>query len=229
MVRILLIEDNETLGELIGYSLKKEGYVSDHITDGSEGLRWALEGVYDAIILDRMLPSMDGISILMEIRKQKLYTPILMLTALGALEKKMEGFREGVDDYLSKPFEMPELLARIAALLRRPKVWENHEMILFGDLMFDQRKRFISCNGEKSRLSQKESELLEYLIRNEGQILPRALLLSRIWGPDAGVEDGSLDTYIYFLRNRLKKVKSKTSIQVVRGIGYKILKEYSCI
>lgn len=224
-MRVLLVEDDKKLGELISAHLKKHGFITDHLVDGMDGLRWAMEGIYDVIILDRMLPGMDGLSILKKLREKNFLTPILMLTALYSLEEKVEGFQAGTDDYLAKPFEMEELSARIDALSRRPRKWENHLTLTFSDFSYDCGQRIISCNDKQSTLSQKEAELLEFFIRNENQTLPRNLLLSRIWGPDAPVEEGSLDTYIYFLRNRLKAIGSRVTIKVVRGVGYYIQKE----
>jgi len=224
MMRILMIEDDKKLSTIIEYRLQKEGYILDICSDGEDGLRWGKEQIHDLIILDRMLPSLDGIEVLKRLRESKITIPVLMLTALGSLHQKIEGLDFGADDYMVKPFEMEELLARIRAMTRRPTKWDNTEETSYDDFTFQVVEKRINGKKGSCSLSKKESELLEFFIKNQGQILPRGVLLSRVWGPDAGVEDGSLDTYIYFLRNRLKSIGSSVQIIVERGVGYRMEK-----
>lgn len=224
-MRILIIEDDEKLSALMKYHLEKEDFTVDYCYDGKDGLRWAKEQVYDLILLDRMLPSCNGIEVLKSLRDSNIPTPVLMLTALGSLNQKIEGLDAGADDYLVKPFEIEELSARIRAIIRRPTPWNNQDEITYADLSFNLTEKKISTKEKSCSLSKREAELLEFLLKNQGQVLPRNVLFSRVWGPDAGIEDGSLDTYIYFLRNHLKSIGSNAKIQVVRGIGYSMKKE----
>ena len=156
------------------------------------------ENMYDLVLLDRMLPSMDGTQVLKEARQSNISTPVIFLTALGELQDKVNGLNCGADDYMVKPFAFEELLARIHSIMRRPGKW--------GDL----------------NLSGRESALLEVFLRNPGQVLPRNLLLSRVWGMESDVEEGNLDNYIHFLRRRLKSVESTLVFKTIRGIGYQL-------
>lgn len=221
-MRILMIEDDESLCAIIKRQLEKEGFTVDICNDGQDGQRIALKQAHDLILLDRMLPSLNGAFILRKLRSQGIETPVLMMTALGTLDQKVEGLDLGADDYLVKPFAMKELLARVRAIVRRPAKWKNDGIISCGDIGFDPVKRSLYGEGGSCSLSRRETCLLEFLIMNEGQTLPREVLMSRVWGPDAPVEDGNLDSYIYFLRNRLKSVGSKAKIKAVRGVGYEM-------
>lgn len=219
-MRILLVEDHEKLKESLEFQLKKEGFLVDSCTNGDDACYYIEQQIYDLILLDRMLPGMDGLSILKEMRKRKDETPVLLLTALGTLQDKVEGLNLGADDYLVKPFAFEELLARIYCISRRPKRMECGEQLAFGDIALRPRDFLLTGPLCSCLLSQKESALLEVFIRSRTQTLPRTLLLNRVWGPESDVEDGNLDNYIHFLRRRLKAVSDTVSIKTVRGIGY---------
>lgn len=173
------------------------------------------------MILDRMLPSMDGITVLQEARKNHVSTPVIMLTALGELQDKLTGLKGGADDYMVKPFAFEELLARIQCMVRRPGRWEDTAVLSLGDLIFDPESGRLEGNG-KECTSKREGALLELMLRNAGQTLPREVILNRVWGADSEVEDGNLDNYIHFLRRRLKSVRSTLNLKTVRGIGYRL-------
>ena len=221
-MRILLVEDDENLCYTLQYQLEQEGFLVDTCMDGEDALFFIRERVHDLILLDRMLPSMDGISVLKALRREKIFTPVIFLTALSSLQDKITGLDCGADDYMVKPFAFEELMARIRCLSRRPQKWEGSSVISLGDISFapDQKKLF--CHTKECSLSKKEGALMEIFLRNPGQILPRQTLLSRVWGPDSEVEDGNLDNYIYFLRRRLRSVDSRLELKAVRGVGYQL-------
>lgn len=222
-MRILLIEDDVKLCESLSFQLIKEGFTIDICHDGEDGLYWIDQNAHDLILLDRMLPSMDGIQILKKIRVSGNSTPVILITALGELQDKITGLDTGADDYIVKPFAFEELMARIRCINRRPTTWEGNSVLVFGDISFDYEQRQLSgTSGALCSLSKRESDMMEFFIKNKNQTLPRELLLSRVWGPGADVEDGNLDNYIHFLRKRLKSVESKLSLTTVRGIGYRL-------
>ena len=221
-MRILMIEDDEKLCEAVGFRLQQEGFTVDVCHDGDDGLRWITQQAHDLILLDRMLPSMDGLQVLTQMRLKGIMTPVLLMTALGSIEQRVEGLDCGADDYLVKPFDMQELLARIRAMNRRPRTWESSDIVSFGDIVFDSAAKTLQGICGNCTLSKREADLFEVLIKNPGQILPRSVLFSRVWGPDAPVEDGNLDNYIHFLRRRLKSVGSLLQIKTIRGVGYQL-------
>ena len=182
------------------------------------------ERSHDLVILDRMLPSMDGVAVLQEARKNHVSTPVIMLTALGELHDKLAGLKGGADDYMVKPFAFEELLARIECMVRRPGRWENTAELSLGDITYDPESGRLEGNGKECTLSKREGTLLELMLRNAGQTLPREVILNRVWGADSDVENGNLDNYIHFLRRRLKSVKSTLNLKTVRGIGYRLEK-----
>lgn len=222
-MNILIIEDDKDLCSAVSFRLEQEGFTVACCHDGEEGLYYMQETPYDLVILDRMLPHMNGIQVLEEARFRQIRTPVIMLTALGELNDRVTGLNCGADDYMVKPFAFEELLARIRCLLRRPAAYTpTSDSLSLGDINFLPDTRRLS-NGDKScTLSSREGDLLEVFLRNPGQTLPRQLLLSRVWGLEAEVEDGNLDNYIHFLRRRLKAVDSSLTIKTVRGIGYQI-------
>lgn len=220
-----MIEDDRNLCNVVGYQLQKEGFQIDFCYDGEESLWWIRQQVHDLILLDRMLPSLSGTQVLKQMRKEEIKTPVIFITALGTLDQKVEGLDLGADDYLVKPFAMKELLARIRAIVRRPATWSNNQILNIADIEFDGAKKTLKGEQGSCSLSKREAALLEILLKNQNQILPRNLLFSKVWGISAGVEEGNLDTYIYFLRNRLKTVGSKLEIKVVRSVGYCLQKE----
>lgn len=222
-MNILMIEDDKDLCEAVSFRLEQEGFSVTACHDGEEGLYYMGETPYDLVILDRMLPHMDGIQILKEARSRQIKTPVLMLTALGELDDRLSGLNGGADDYMVKPFIFEELLARIRCLLRRPASYTAFaDTIFLGDITYVPQTRTLSSHDKSCTLSSREGNLMEVFLRNPGQTLPRQLLLSRVWGLETDVEEGNLDNYIHFLRRRLKTVKSALQIKTVRGVGYQL-------
>lgn len=219
-VRILLVEDDLELCRMMGFWLEQNSYPADICQDSEEAFYYLKRQVYDVVILDRMLPGMDGIMILKSMRKQGITTPVIMVTAMGTLEDRVGGLDAGADDYLVKPFAPEELFARIRALERRPVQMELNRELVYGDVVLNLSNRNLQKGERVVELSKKEMDLLEFFIRNKGQTLTRDLLLNRVWGMDSEVEDGNLDNYIYFLRRRLKQVGSQVNIKTVRSVGY---------
>ena len=221
-MRLLIIEDNKALCDAICFHLQNEGYRTDFCHSGENALFYALNPCYDVIILDRMLPVVDGLTILKKIRQKQLSVPIIMVTAMDGLNDRINGLDSGADDYLVKPFEMEELLARIRALSRRPQKIEPTSLLHYSNLEFDVKQQQLKSLRTSCRLSKRESDLLEYFMRHSNQVLPRETLLSHVWGADNFVEDGNLDNYIHFLRRRLTYVGSNVRIITVHGVGYRL-------
>nr|WP_296928258.1 response regulator transcription factor [uncultured Marvinbryantia sp.] len=221
-MRILMIEDDKKLCASVKFQLEKQGYSVDVCHDGEEGLFLMKERAHDCVLLDRMLPGMDGISVLRNARISGVRTPVILLTALGGLSDRVEGLDMGADDYIVKPFAFEELTARIRSSLRRPIMWTDEHLLSYGDLSYDSAQKTLTGPAGSCSLSRREGDLTELFLRNPAQTLPRLLILTRVWGPDAEVEDGNLDNYIYFLRRRLKSLKSTLNIKAVRGVGYRL-------
>lgn len=221
-MRILMIEDDKELCEATKYRLEKEDFQVDVCHDGEEGLYYMQENIHDLVILDRMLPSMDGVSLLREARRTHVSTPVIFLTALGELNDKITGLDCGADDYMVKPFAFEELLARIRCLMRRPGKWDDSSLLKLGDITFDPENNRLFKGTKECTLSKREGALMEVFLRNPGQTLTRTVLLNRVWGLDSDVEEGNLDNYIHFLRRRLKSVDSSLILKTVRGIGYQL-------
>lgn len=217
-----MIEDDQSLLMAIVYQLKKEKYQVTTSTDGLSGLSMLESQSFDAVLLDRMLPYLDGVSLLRKIRSQNNKTPVLILTAMDAINDRVTGLDAGADDYLVKPFAMDELLARIRALVRRQEPWSPTDMANAYDLSLDMNRCLLHCDEHTVSLSRREGALMEFLIRNHGQILPRSVLLDRVWS-ESIVEEGNLDIYIHFLRKRIMEVHSCCTIRTVRGIGYQLV------
>lgn len=221
-MRILMVEDNEELCEAVAFQLEKEGYTVDVCHDGDDGLHWAKQQAHDLILLDRMLPRMDGLTLLTRMRSEGIMTPVLIITALDGIGDRVDGLDAGADDYLVKPFATEELLARIRAMGRRPRGFESGAILRYGDVEFDPMQKLLHGPRDSCSLSRRESDLFEIFFKNPGQTLPRPVLLYHVWGPDAGVEEGNLDNYIHFLRRRLSAVGSGLMIKTVRGVGYRL-------
>ncbi len=222
MMRILIIEDDKSLAETLRFQLEQQHFETDVCHNGEEGLHFIEQQSHDLILLDRMLPVLDGISVLKITREKNISTPIIFVTALGALNDKITGLDCGADDYLVKPFDFEELLARIRCILRRPPKWEGSKPLTVGDLSYNIEQKKLYCRSLSCSLSAREGDLLEFFLHNPGQTIPRASLLAKVWGPDADVEDGNLDNYIYFLRRRLKSVESTLQLKTIRGVGYQL-------
>ena len=221
-MRILMVEDDQALCAAVDIHLRQQGYTVDYAHTGEDGLHFALQIAYDLILMDRMLPELDGLEAVRTLRSRGFSTPVLMLTALDGVPDRVDGLDAGADDYLAKPFAAEELLARIRALSRRPRQWESTSRLSAGDLELDTELAALRGPAGACSLSRREKQLLELFLRNAGQTLTRELLLSRVWGPDAPVEDGNLDNYIHFLRRRLRTVGSAVRLATVRSVGYRL-------
>lgn len=222
-MRILIVEDEKSLAEIVADRLKKEKYVVDISLDGEDGLYNALMDVYDLIILDIMLPGMNGIEILKEIRKNKINSKVIMLTAKSELDDKLLGFSEGANDYVAKPFHVDELIARVNAQLRIDKVKNNTEE--FGDLILDLSSFDLinKNNNEKINIINKEFQLLEYFMNNPNQVLSKEMIYDKIWGLESEAISNNLEAYLSFIRKKLKIINSNVQIKSLRNIGYKMV------
>ncbi len=223
-MKILLVEDDEKLSYSLAFQLKKEGFLVDTCLDGEDAMYYMEESTYDLILLDRMLPHIDGITLLKQFREKMHTTPVIILTALGEVEDKITGLDSGADDYLVKPFAFEELMARIRCLNRRPRAMSNPDVLTFEDVKYSPVDNMLIGSIGNCTLSKREGELLECLLRNQNTTLPRMMLLTKVWGVDANIEDGNLDNYIHFLRRRLKIVSTQVMIKTIRGIGYRLEK-----
>ena len=222
-MRILLIEDDAALCRVLQPALQAAGFGCDCCPNGADGLALLRTGCYDACILDRMLPELDGLTLLRQARAAGVTTPVLMLTALGQVGDRVAGLDAGADDYLAKPFDTRELLARLRALVRRPVELNSAvHRIACGDLTLDTAQQTLTGPEGTVAVSRRECDLLAALCRAPGLLRSRAVLLGSVWGADADVEDTSLDSYIRFARRRLRAVGSRSAIQTVRGAGYRL-------
>ncbi|BCK00953.1 response regulator transcription factor [Anaerocolumna chitinilytica] len=224
-MRVLLIEDDTALCEAITLHLKKEGYQTDICGNGEDAVYYIEKHTQDVIVLDRMLPGKDGLSILNDIRDQGITTPVIMVTAMNGINDRIDGLDGGADDYLVKPFAMDEFLARIRALLRRPRNMKNTPLLSYKDISLDTSIYMVSKGEKQISLSKREGAFLEYLMLNQENIVTREQILNRVWGLNTFVEDGNIDNYISFLRRRLKALDTHVCIKTVHGIGYRL--EYS--
>ncbi|MBQ9534937.1 MAG: response regulator transcription factor [Clostridia bacterium] len=222
-MKILVIEDEPGLSDALCQTLRRENWSAEARYDGESGLDEALTGIYDAIILDVMLPRRDGFSVLRELRREKLGTPVLMLTARAELDSRVEGLDAGADYYLTKPFEMRELLACLRAITRRPEDTADAELQA-GDLVLRTHQGGIYCaaTGKFVKMSVKELHLLELLMKNQGRILEKEQLFERVWGLESDSEYNNIEVYISFLRKKLNFVGSAVRIKATRGIGYSL-------
>jgi DNA-binding response OmpR family regulator len=219
-MRILLAEDDIKLSKSLSEQLTSKGFDVDTCYDGEEALYYATQNIHDVILLDRMMPIMEGTLVLEKLRKSNINIPIIIITALGTLNDKVTGLNLGADDYLVKPFEFDELLARIQCVTRRSPIINMSKNISLADITYDTSTLILSGQSGSCTCSNREGALLEFFMKNPNQTLSRDTLLLKIWGPDSDVEGGNLDNYIYFLRRRLKTVGSCIELKTVRGIGY---------
>ncbi len=221
-MRILVVEDEKRLCEALVQLLKKQNYTVDFDNDGESGLDDALSGIYDVIILDVMLPKLDGISIMKEIRAAKMNTPVIMLTAKGEISDKVAGLDAGADDYLPKPFNTEELLARVRALGRRRGEVVESSALEFGGTSFDAQNLKLRHGAEEISLTRKEGELLEYLMLNKNIITSKEQIIEKLWGFDSEAEANHVEVYVSFLRKKMKRINADIGITAVRGVGYKL-------
>lgn len=219
-MRILLIEDDEALRTVLIPVLEKAGFGCDSAADGASGLALLLQNSYDAAVVDRMLPALSGLELVRAARQKGCAVPVLMLTALGRVEDRVEGLGAGADDYLVKPFDNRELIARLRALGRRPAHTLESALLRFDDVSLDAAALTLTGPSGTVRLSKNENALLEALLRRSGQLVSREVLFCAVWGAEDFVEEGNLDSYIHFVRRRLRTVGSRAVIRTVRGMGY---------
>ena len=218
-MRILVVEDEIGLADAIGAILKKERYIVDIANDGQTGLEYALTDEYDCIILDIMLPKMNGLDVLTYLRVKEIETPVLLLTAKSEIDDKIKGLDCGADDYLTKPFSTGELLARIRAMTRRKGIVVDINP-KYGDITLDLKKGEIVCGTGSMVLGRKEFQMMELLMSNAGQIVTKEAFVKKIWGYDDDSEYNNVEVYISFLRKKLAMLNSKVQIKTRRSIGY---------
>lgn len=225
-MRVLLAEDDKDLNKALTWQLKGQGYIVDSCHDGDEALYYGEQNIYDVILLDRMLPCCEGTKVLTALRRQSVNAPVILITALGTLQDKIEGLDLGADDYLVKPFDFEELLARIRCVTRRSAVLNAQpDLCSCHDVTWSDRDMCLTGPSGSTTLSRREGSLLESFLHMPEQTLAREMLFLKVWGPDSDVEDGNLDNYVYFLRRRLKTVGSALQIKTIRGVGYKLIQE----
>lgn len=215
-MRILIIEDEPKIAEVISSRLKKENYVVDINKNGEKGLDNALTNIYDLIILDVMLPKINGFEILKQIGKEKIEAKVIMLTAKSMLDDKLTGFNSGANDYITKPFHVEELVARVNAQLRMNQNQTKKDYIEAGDI------RLNTKTNEEIEIICKEFQIIEYLIKNPNQVISKEQIYEKIWGLENESESNNLEAYISFIRKKLKSIGSEVQIKAIRGLGYKL-------
>lgn len=222
-MKLLLAEDEMRMASALTELLKMENYDVDHVSDGSSALAALESDIYDAAIIDVMMPGMNGFDVVYAARNRGIKTPVLMLTAKSTVDDKVTGLDCGADDYLTKPFQTKELLARIRALCRR-NIRSQDGRLSFGDLILDPAAASLSCTttGQIVRLGEKELRIMEYMIANQGQILSREQLAVKIWGFESDAEYNNVEVYMSFTRKKLLFIGSRTEIKAIRGIGYEL-------
>lgn len=218
-MRILIVEDEVRLAEALGQIMAERGYQADLVHDGADGLDYAMSGLYDAVVLDGMLPKLDGLEVVRRLRKNGVSTPVLMLTARDEQNDKIRGLDHGADDYMTKPFDPEELLARIRALTRRQGDILPEELRI-GDLLLDTTSHVLHCGERSVRLGFKEHEVLRMLMARPKGVVPKEDILLRLWGTESNAEDNNVEVYISFLRKKLAFLNSTTAISTVRKVGY---------
>ncbi len=219
-MRVLMVEDEKYMAEAVASILRKNHYTVDLKFNGEDGLDCGLTGIYDIIILDIMMPKKNGLEVVKQLRKHKINTPVLLLTAKGDLEDKVNGLDSGADDYLAKPFQTEELLARLRALGRRKSQVVNNGVLEYEDLELNPLTLTLYCRDCEFKLTLKESQLLEMLILNKGIIISKDTIIEKLWGYETEAEDNHVEVYISFLRKKLSNMNSKSQIKTVRGAGY---------
>ena len=218
-MKILTIEDEFNLADAIASTLKSKKYSVDIVTDGEKGLEEALTDIYDLIILDVMLPHKNGIEILKEIKEEEIKAKVLMLTAKNTIDDKLVGFNNGADDYLTKPFHMEELIARVNVQLRK-KQNISDEIMKLGDISLNIKSMELSTENHKVKIIGKEYQLLELFLNNPNQIMEKEQLFLKVWGYDSECDINTLEAYISFIRKKLKLIKSKINLKAIRNMGY---------
>ena len=217
---ILVVEDERRLAQVVRKVLEEEGHTVDVAHDGEDGLAMAMDGSHDVIVLDILLPGIDGIEVCQRLRAGRVDTPILLLTALNAVDDRVRGLDAGADDYLPKPFAFQELLARLRALGRRRVQAREPDQLQTADLVLDLRRRRAERAGKTIELSPKEFALLEFLLRNEGRVVTRSQILDHVWGYDYSPDSNLVDVYVTYLRRKVDRGHKRSLIRTVRGAGY---------
>jgi two-component system OmpR family response regulator len=224
VMRLLLVEDDLKIASFVVKGLKEAGFVVDHAVDGEEGLHLALNESYDAAIIDIMLPRLDGLALIARMRREKVNTPVIILSARSSVDDRVKGLQSGGDDYLTKPFSFAELLARVHALIRRATGTQDSTRLAVGDLSLDLLKREVVRAGRKIELQPREFSLLEYLMRNEGRVVSKTMVMQNVWNYDFVPITNVVEARMCILREKIDKDFSKKLIHTVRGAGY-VLKE----
>jgi len=219
-MRILIVEDDEQIASFIIKGLRQAGFVTDHATDGEEGLRFALTKSYDAAIVDIMLPKLDGLSLIETLRERKVNTPVIILSAKRSVDDRVRGLQKGGDDYLTKPFSFSELLARLQALIRRAGSIAEPSRLTVGDISMDLLSREVVRGGKRIDLQSREFALLEYFMRNAGRVVSKTMIMEHIWSYDFDPQTNIVDVLVCRLRNKVDKDFEKSLIHTIRGVGY---------
>ena len=217
---ILVVEDERRLAQVVRKVLEEEGHTVDVAHDGEEGLALAMDGSHDVIVLDILLPGIDGVEVCRTLRASRVDTPVLLLTALDAVADRVRGLDAGADDYLPKPFAFQELLARLRALGRRRVQAREPDQLRTADLLLDLRRRRAERAGSTIELSPREFALLEFLMRNEGRVVSRTQILDHVWGYDYSPDSNLVDVYVTYLRRKIDRGHDRRLIRTVRGTGY---------
>ena len=221
-MRLLLVEDEKQLSEALKHILTKNKYTVDAVYNGDDGLDYALTGVYDVIILDIMLPKLNGLEILKIIRKRKISTPVILLTAKGTVEDRILGLDLGADDYLPKPFAPEELLARLRAITRRNSELINDNILEFADIRLNLSTYEMVSNDTNITLTQKEFDILKYFMQRPKLVVSKDDLITKLWGFDADIDHNNIEVYISFLRKKLSYIESDVKITTIRRVGYRL-------
>jgi two-component system OmpR family response regulator len=221
-MRILLIEDDREAATYLTKALREAGHTADHASDGEIGWHFAEDSNYDVLVVDRMLPRRDGLSVIEGLRAKGDQTPVLILSALGQVDDRVKGLRSGGDDYLTKPYAFTELLARVEALARRSRPGQSDTQYRVGDLLLDRLSHMVTRDGEEIILQPREFRLLEYLMKNAGQVVTRTMLLENVWDYHFDPQTNVIDVHISRLRSKIDRAQEKSLLTTVRGAGYMI-------
>ena len=223
-MRVLIVEDDKMMASFISKGLKQEGFAVDHVSNGEDGLQLALSEVYDAAIIDIMLPKLDGLSLIEEMRNREINTPVLILSAKRSVDDRVKGLQKGGDDYLTKPFAFSELLARIQALMRRATGVTKPTYLSVGDLSMDLLSREVIRSGKRIDLQPREFSLLEYLMRNAGRVVSKTMIMEHVWDYNFDPETNVVEARVYRLREKIEAGFDKKLIHTIKGAGY-VLRE----
>jgi DNA-binding response OmpR family regulator len=219
-MRVLVVEDDAKIAAFVTTGLKQAGFAVDHVADGAAGLALALTEPYDVAVIDLMLPQLDGLSLIEEVRRRQVNTPMLILSAKRSVDDRVKGLQTGGDDYLTKPFAFAELLARVQALIRRASGVAEPTRLKVKDLTLDLLTREVTRAGERLELQPREFALLEYLMRNAGRVISKTLILSHVWDYHFDPQTNVVDVLVSRLRSKVDKDQSEKYIQTLRGVGY---------